>query len=422
MAHQYGAKVLFLRRTFPQLEGKPIPRSKELIPRSLAKYRETRREWDFFMSGGSIKFGYLDKKGDEENYQGSEFCVICFDELTHFSYDQYSYLLSRNRTTNPRIKRPKVLCGSNPGSRGHAWVRSRWITGHKPEEIWEAERTTEMVAANLPARRRVFIPAQLTDNEVLMKADPGYMARLMELPENQKRMLLYGDWDYFDGMAFSDFKPDKHVIKPFQIPDTWRRFRAIDYGRSAPYCALWFAIDQDGDVFVYRELYEAGVNASDQADRIVKASMMVTDDGDAPEKFEYTMLDTACWIKNQHGESIAETYANHGLHAWQADKNRLQGKARIHEWLKLDENGNARLHIFDTCTNLIYALSNLPSDPDNIEDVDTDSDFDHSYDALRYGLMSRPRPTKRQEPEKTVIQQHKEKVIKRRNQSMRRFA
>ncbi|WP_134682563.1 terminase large subunit domain-containing protein [Brevibacillus migulae] len=432
---QNGGHVLFLRRTYAQLEGKPIPRSKQLIPRSMATYKESKRQWIFF-SGGSIKFGYLEKKGDEENYQGHEYALIVYDELTHFDLSQYIYLLSRNRSTEARFiasgLKPKIIAASNPGSRGHAWVKGRWIDGHEPEVVWEAEMPDE-VKASLAAqglavepRKRVFIPAKLQDNQKLLAVDPGYLARLLELPESQQKMLLHGEWDYFEGMAFPEWKPDLHVCKPFRIPETWRRFRAVDYGQAAPFCCLWFAVDQDSEIWVYRELYGVVPHASDQASKIVELSLMFNDlDEKVPEKIDFTILDSACWAKNQFGESVAETYMNNGVQVWQADKNRLQGKARVHEWLKPiigpDGKLKSRIHIFDTCKNLIEQLSTLPTDPNNPDDVDTDAP-DHAYDTLRYGLMSRPQPPKRTEPEKTVIQRHKERIIKKAKNQTRRWA
>jgi len=41
------------------------------------------------------------------------------------------------------------------------------------------------------------------------------------------------------------------------------------------------------------------------------------------------------------------------------------------------------------CTNLIAQLPTLPMDKTNPEDVNTKVE-DHLYDALRYGIMTRP--------------------------------
>jgi hypothetical protein len=73
-----------------------------------------------------------------------------------------------------------------------------------------------------------------------------------------------------------------------------------------------------------------------------------------------------------------------------ADKNRIQGKIQIHEFLKVRENGRPKLQIFNTCPNLIRELQSIPLSKTNPEDVDTHAS-DHAYDALRYMIMSRPR-------------------------------
>ena len=93
------------------------------------------------------------------------------------------------------------------------------------------------------------------------------------------------------------------------------------------------------------------------------------------------------------GPSIAETMIQEGCRWRPSDrspKSRVNGKMELHKRLKFDnELEQPRLKIFTTCTNLIRTLPLLPVDNNNPEDVDTDAE-DHAYDALRYGVMSRP--------------------------------
>jgi hypothetical protein len=71
---------------------------------------------------------------------------------------------------------------------------------------------------------------------------------------------------------------------------------------------------------------------------------------------------------------------------------RIAGKNEIHRRLQIDEfTEEPRIVFFNTCRNLISELPSLPLDKNNLEDVDTKSPIDHGYDALRYGLMTRPR-------------------------------
>ena len=103
------------------------------------------------------------------------------------------------------------------------------------------------------------------------------------------------------------------------------------------------------------------------------------------------VLDTACWARTgTTGPTVGETLIRAGHKLRRADKNRIQGKIQIHEYLKTSQSGRPRLQIFNTCPNLIRELQSIPLDKSNPEDVDTKAS-DHAYDALRYLIMSRPR-------------------------------
>ena len=375
-------QIIMFRRTFADLERSLILRSKQIYPREIAEYNESKKRWKF-KNGSMIEFAHMAKEDDVYNYQGAQYDFIYWDELTHFTYNQYSYMLSRLRGINPNIRR-QVKCATNPGGVGHAWVKERFIDIGVPETIILPNATPDEPKPG----KRCFIPAKIHDNQVLLGNDPNYLRRLENLPEGIRKQLLDGDWDSFDGMAFSEWSRDVHVMKPFKIPEEWKRFRSVDYGRSAPFCCLWFAVDMDYNIYVYKEAYQAGLNAIDQADLIHEMTY-------SSEHIDYTVLDSACWIANQHGESIADTYSSRGVYCEQASKNRLNGKDRVHAWLRVyeDEKGEkiSKLRVFDTCKHVIRTLPSLPVDMRNPEDVDTDAE-DHAYDALRYGLMSRPDP------------------------------
>ncbi|WP_057766702.1 phage terminase large subunit [Cytobacillus praedii] len=374
-----NCKIIMFRRTFPDLERSLILRSREKYDLRLAKYNESKRRWTF-ANGSIIEFAYMDKESDVFNYQGAEYDFIYWDELTHFTETQYRYMTSRLRGKQ-KIKR-QIKSATNPGGVGHTWVKSRFIDVGESEKIHKPLPTEDEQKPGT----RCFIPAKIHDNQELLNNDPDYLRRLESLPTKERKQLLEGDWDSFSGQAFDEWNKEIHVIKPFQIPSTWKRFRTVDYGRTAPFCCLWFAIDQDYNLYVYKESYKTGLDAVDQAKEIVSMTA---------EKIEYTILDSACWIKNQYGESIAETYENNGVPVELASKDRLNGKDRVHAWLKVheDSKGNrfSKLKVFSNCENLIRTLPSLPIDERRPEDINTDAE-DHAYDALRYGVMSRPDP------------------------------
>jgi hypothetical protein len=248
----------------------------------------------------------------------------------------------------------------------------RWPKGHSRE--------------GEPLFKRRFIPATLFDNPYLSE-DGLYEANLLSLPEHQRRQLLEGDWDISEGAAFPEFTRSLHVVDPFDIPSSWTRFRAADYGYGSYSAVVWFAVAPSEQLIVYREMYVSKVIAEDLADMILEA--------EAGEKIRYGVLDSSLWHqRGDTGPSIAERMIMKGCRWRPADRSRgsrVAGKNELHRRLQVDEfTEEPRMVIFNNCTHLISQLPSLPLDKNNPEDVDTKSE-DHLYDALRYGVMTRPR-------------------------------
>lgn len=385
-----GCKIIMFRRTFPELERSLILESRKIYPKEIGKYNDAKKRWTF-INGSIIEFAYLDREADVYNYQGAEYDFIYFDELTHFTETQYTYMLSRLRGTNPNIHR-QVKSATNPGGVGHVWVKARFIDPAPPEVVWKPEPSVE----DPNPGTRCFIPAKLTDNLALMQADPGYLDRLNRLDEKTRKQLRDGDWDVFAGQFFDEWRRDIHVIKPFAIPDHWTKIRAIDDGYAKPFACLWLAFDEEGNCYVYRELKKARLLSSEQAEMI---KQMTPPD----ERINYSVADTAMWIKGRDsGISPAEVYTKHGVPLMQATKDRVNGWKRVREYLKVyktrdkvtgEEKETSSLFVFDTCLETIKDIPSLIHDETNPEDLDTDMD-DHIADALRYGLMSRPPKSK----------------------------
>ena len=207
---------------------------------------------------------------------------------------------------------------------------------------------------------------------------------LASLPEAQRKQFLEGDWDAYEDSAFPEFSKITHVVEPFEIPKGWYKFRSADWGYSSPACVLWFAVDYNNNLWIYRELYTSKVTADNFAYKV-----LVLEDG---EYIHYGVLDASTWAKRGDiGPSIAETMIQSGCRWRPSDrtpKSRISGKLEIHKRLKIN-NKEPGIRVFKNCNNLIRTLSTLPTDDKNPEDVDTNAE-DHAYDALRYGCMSRP--------------------------------
>ena len=373
-AHRPAHRGLIIRRSMPELR-ELIDKSRELYPKAFpgCKYKEVEKLWNF-PSGAKIEFGFLERDADVYRYQGQAYSWIGFDEITHLPTEfAWNYLASRLRTTDSEIT-CYMRCTANPGGAGATWVKKRYIDPSPPHESFEGA----------DGLSRKFIPARLQDNPFLA-TDGRYEKMLKALPPTQRQQLLEGNWDVAEGAAFTEFVPQLHVITPFEIPVHWERVKGIDYGYASESACIWGAVDpSDGTLIIYRELYRKGLLGTELAEMITDMEMQ--------DPFSVQgVLDTACWSRTgTTGPTIGETLQRAGHKLRRADKNRIQGKIQIHEYLKVMQSGRPRIQLFNTCPNLIRELQSIPLDKRNPEDVDTHAP-DHAYDALRYLIMSRPR-------------------------------
>jgi hypothetical protein len=387
---------LILRHTTEELR-ELIWKSQEMYPKIYPgiKWSERKMQWQH-PSGGKLWMSYLDRDEDVMRYQGLSFSYIAWDELTQWPTPfAYNYMRSRLRTAAPDL--PVFMrATTNPGGPGHQWVRKMFIVPSPPGKSFYAtdiETGQTLVypkghtKEGLPLFKRKFISAKLADNPYLAESG-DYETMLLSLPEHQRKQLLEGNWDIAEGAAFSEFNRAIHVVEPFTIPSNWPRFRACDYGYGSHSAVLWFAVAPDDSLVVYRELYVTKVLAEDLAVMVMNAE----DD----EKIRYGVLDSSCWHKRgDTGPSIAERMIMKGCRWRPADRSagsRVAGKNEIHRRLQVDQYTEApRMVFFNNCTQIIADLPTLPIDKTNNEDINTKVSNDHTYDALRYGVMSRPR-------------------------------
>jgi len=387
---------LLLRHTTEELR-ELIFKSKELYPQIWKgiKWSERKMQWEA-PSGARLWMSYLDRDDDVLRYQGLAFSWIGFDELTQWSTPYaWNYMRSRLRSTAHDLP-VYMRATTNPGGPGHQWVKKMFIDPAPYNKAFDATNIETGKVLIYPEKhskagqslfKRRFIPAKLVDNPYL-SSQGDYEAMLLSLPEHQRKQLLEGDWDVAEGAAFGEFNRDIHVVEPFSIPKNWVKFRACDYGYGSYSGVLWFAVAPSEQIVVYRELYVSKVLATDLADMILE---LEEDDGN----IKYGVLDSSLWHKRgDTGPSLAEQMISKGCRFRPSDRSkgsRVSGKNEIHRRLQVDEfTEEPRLVFFNTCTNMISQLPALPLDKRNSEDVDTKSE-DHLYDALRYGIMTRPR-------------------------------
>lgn len=400
-------KGLILRKTFPQLS--------ELIDKSLnyysrafpgAKYNASTHTWTF-PSGAKIIFGSMNTSQAKYNYQGQAFDFIGFDELTHFTYDEYIYLVSRNRPNGPGT-RCYIRATANPGGIGHGWVKDRFITAAPPmTTIWEDVSIVHPDGhTEVQKKSRVFVPSTVFDNKILMANDPNYVARLASMGEAEKKALLYGDWDSYSGQYFA-FKDDPshyedrkwtHVINPFDIPSHWTLTRSFDWGYHHPFSCGWWAISGSDDFTegcAYRILEYYGCTKTPNTgvemvpdDVFAEIHRIESEHPWLKGKHINGVADPAIW-NAQTGVSIAETAANHGVYFTPGDNARIPGWLQVKWRLNFDSNGYPMMYVFKNCKAFRRTIPTLIYDEHKVEDLNTDGE-DHIADETRYFCQSRP--------------------------------
>jgi len=396
-------KALILRKTYPQL-GELIDKTMKYYPRAFrgAKYNGSTHTWTF-PSGARILFGSMQYTKDRVKYQGQAYDFIGFDELTHFTYDEYSYLFSRNRPNGPGT-RCYIRSTANPGGVGHGWVKERFITAAPPmTTIWE-DVEVEFPDGRREQRRksRIFVPASVFDNPALLENDPNYLTSLASMPEADRQALLYGNWDSFSGQVFTEWRDDPahyadrrgtHVIEPFHIPEDWAVWCAFDWGYSRPFAAGWYAVDRERRLYHIREYYGC-TGTPNQGVRLEpgevarRITQIEADDPNLRGRTIHRVGDPAIW-QSDGTESIGALMERERVYFERGDHARISGKMQVHHRLGFDQEGVPMLYVFSTCKHFIRTVPNLVYDQRDVEDIDTGGE-DHIYDALRYVCMKNP--------------------------------
>lgn len=410
-------KGLVLRKTYADL-SELIEKSERYYPAAYpkARFNETKLIWTF-PSGAKVQFGGMQYTKDKTKYQGKAYDFIGFDELTHFTFEEYIYLKSRNRPNGPGT-RCYMRNTANPGGVGHQWVKERFITAGEPlKTIWEKVDIVHPDGhIETQWMSRVFVPSTVFDNEILLRNDPKYLGRLASMPEKERNALLYGDWDTYEGQFFEEFRvePDMvnankqgiqtreeakrqrrwcHVIDPFTIPSDWKIYRSFDWGSRRPFSCAWWAVDFDGVAYRILEFYGCTGTPNEGVkwppDKVFSEIHRIETEHEwLKGKHIIGVADPAIWNADT-GKSIAEMAADQHVFFNKGDHERLAGWEQMRYRFAFDDNGFPMVYVFKNCEAFIRTIPTLQHDEHKIEDVDTDGE-DHPADEARYFFMSRP--------------------------------
>lgn len=385
-----GSKGLIIRKTLPELRANHIqPLLKEYPIIANQKWLNKSEKIIYYPNGSITEFSYLQSTNDVYTYQGREYDDISIDEITQHEEEVYKILRSSLRTTIPGLL-PTMFLTGNPGGPGHQWVKRLFIDkSYRPDEM---------------PSDYAFMQAFLKDNKKLTEADPAYEKRLENLPDHLRRAYLFGDWNIFAGLAFSELSEATHVIDPISLPQYTTYFGGFDYGYNHPFAFVLCAISPDGEMYVVSQ-----VIAREKSIKEIAQAMKDTVAGrDCVVAYGHDIKN-----KKDSGPTILEQLqaelSGSSIRLVEAKIDRIQGVARIRHFITIKDrvNGQPILKFFKNTLPTYSTVLAMQYDGSNPEDVvKTDADEngeggDDLYDAFRYALMQRakahtpilPKPT-----------------------------
>jgi hypothetical protein len=408
------SRGIMFRKTYTELEELQS-RAAEVFPESGAVYKVQPSSgypfsncW-YWPNGATVKMRYIEHERDYGRYHGHQYTHISFDEVTE--YPTPAGLLKMLSTLRSPHGVPCTMRATgNPGGIGHGWVKDRYITGRAPFTPFQDPDT---------GFTRMFVPSKTSDNQILLQADPEYRNRIKAATGGNdalRKAWLEGDWNIVAGAFFDCWRQSRHVVRPFEIPEHWLRFRSGDWGSARPFSFGWWAVVSDdmkteeglilprGCMVRYREWY--GIKKDDHGQLQYNVGLKMTAEavgsGLAEREtkdalIQYGVLDPAAFSRDG-GPSIEERMriGSGGTIIWRrADNARVPQKGALGGWDQMRSRliGEAEerpmVVCFSTCVDSIRTIPVLQHDKDRLEDLDTDGE-DHAGDDWRYACMSRP--------------------------------
>jgi len=411
-ADSYGQNAigLMIRRQRTELI-ETIERSRAIYGPLGWQYHEQDKMWRA-PDGARLRFAYLERDADAESYQGHSYTRLYVEEIGNFPSDRPILKLMATLRSGAGVPVGFRATG-NPGGPGHQWVRARYID--------PAPLGYRVINDAVSGLERVYIPSRVGDNKFL---GADYVQQLKASGSEQLvRAWLEGDWSVVDGAFFDCWDSTRHIIRPFEIPKEWARFRSGDWGSAKPFSFGWWAVVGDkfktpggrslprGCMVRYREWYgmqpgKPNTGLKLHADQVGEgiATREAKD-----SKLVAGVLDPAAFAQDG-GPPISERINAELIKAKlvpfrPADNKRVPARGAMGGWDQMrgrmvgDEDGLPMIVTFSTCVDSIRTIPALQHDELKAEDIDSDME-DHAADEWRYACMSRPWIRPKREDEK----------------------
>lgn len=403
----YWRGVLF-RREYKHLDD-VVVKAKRLFPVIFPEARWLSSKSDYrwvWPTGEELLLRAMSDPFQYWNYHGHEYPWLGWEELTNWPDDEcYTIMASTNRSSGPAHMPRKVRATCNPWGVGHHWVKERFI---------DPAPRGQVINADKPGEERVALRLPRAENAALLDSDPHYVQRLRPSNEAMRKAWLDGSWDIAVGGFLMDvWDPNVHQVKPFKIPADWKRWRAMDWGFARPYSIGWYAMNPDGVIYRYRELYGYGgkanvgtrQTAAQVAAEVIKLEAVERRMGIT---FSRNPADSNIWHSDGTEQTVAELFSREQrveLDNGRKVSDRVRwvpaskgpGSRVATAQLVITALQERRLKVFNTCRHFLRTVPVLMPDEDNPEDVDTEQE-DHAWDELRYSIASRHAPKPKKPP------------------------
>lgn len=374
-----GARGLIVRKSrtsmsetvLVTLESKVLPNNRELYPPVDDNLRRNRQSYNY-PNSSELVVGGMD---NADRIMSGEFDLIGCFEATELNEDDQEKLTTRLR--NGVMPYQQIIDDCNPGPPSH------WLNQRANRSIDGQKQMTRLLSRH-------------QDNPYLFdrtigswtKVGGAYIKRLDALSGHRGLRLKKGIWAASEGLVYDGYDSAVHVIDEMPVGwESWRKVRAIDFGYTNPFVCQWWAIDGDGRMILYRELYMSHQLVEDHAKQINSLS--------AGEVYEATVAD--------HDAEDRATLERHGVYTSPAHKSIKQGIEAVGERLKVAGDGRARISflrgclvdqdsamieakkpidIFSEIDGYIYPPGKDRKAPDELP-VDADN---HAMDTMRYAV------------------------------------
>ena len=372
--------ILLGRKTLSALKKSTLVSFFDLVDPKLITRHDRAEQSITFLNGSKIFYMQLDESREAmQKVKSMNLGSVMVDQIEEISDNVWTACVGQMRRRNASRR---SFATANPN--GHSWVWKRWIRkgGRKGYYCEQGAIWREDVP---PPRSQAEVTPMHCDNPNLPW---DYIVDRLEQPERWVKRYVFGSWDNFEGLVWSEFDEATHLIKPFEIPDWWHRYVVLDHGHRNPTAVLFFAVDGDGDIYIYACHYEADQWIDYHAEQIWRK---VGNDAITRWLADPSIFHVRGGMSSD--VSIAGQYEEYGIFFEKADNDKQAGIDRVAKYLKVDEGlGKPKLFVFDKpsldpfvdeITN--YRWDNIGEGIKNNREEPKKKD-DHAMDCLRYAI------------------------------------